>query len=161
LVLTSTAVLQVDPRTGKRTLLSGCQDSKCVGTGPSLTQAQSLALKGDGTIVVADISQETVLQIDPQNGDRLAILQPNTPPLPQDDQGNTSEGKAITITILPNDTDDQGANLLRIVAATQGTHGTVSIKDSLSLLYTPDPTFHGMDTFSYTVIDPLGAKATA
>jgi hypothetical protein len=48
-----------------------------------------------------------------------------------------------------------------IVAHSDGEHGTVAIDAEGALVYTPEPGFAGLDTFSYTVCDETGAETVA
>jgi len=68
---------------------------------------------------------------------------------------------ANTIDVLLND-DDVDGHTLTIIAVTSGAHGTVNITNGgTDLTYTPDPDFHGTDTFTYTVDDGTGLNDTA
>ena len=55
---------------------------------------------------------------------------------------------------------DADGNTFLITAVTQGAHGTVT-HQSTSVTYTPAATFVGTDSFTYTIIDTLGASTTA
>ncbi len=48
----------------------------------------------------------------------------------------------------------------RLTAVSQGTNGTVTFTAS-GVTYTPDPNFHGSDSFTYTVSDGHGGTDTA
>jgi VCBS repeat-containing protein len=63
-----------------------------------------------------------------------------------DDTSTTAEDTSVTIDVLANDID---ASSLAITGFTNGAHGTVTMVAS-QLVYTPDPNYHGTDTFTYT-----------
>jgi hypothetical protein len=70
------AVLQVDPLTGDRSVVSGCENAVCSsirGTGPALDTLFGIAVEtgGDNDIVVA--SSYALLRIDPATGDRTVL----------------------------------------------------------------------------------------
>ena len=63
-----------------------------------------------------------------------------------DDTATTAEDTAVSIDVFANDGD---AASLAITGFTNGAHGTVTMVAS-QLVYTPDPNYHGTDTFTYT-----------
>lgn len=91
----------------------------------------------------------------------VTVTVQNTTPVAVADSAETTEGIAVFIDVLPNDSDADG-DLLTIVAVSQGTHGTVAISGS-QVVYTPSVSFPipGTDMFTYTVSDDSGAEATA
>jgi uncharacterized repeat protein (TIGR01451 family) len=68
-------------------------------------------------------------------------------------------GSPLTIDVLANDTDANGDDL-SISAVTQPAHGTTAVVNG-QVVYTPDASYHGTDTFSYTVSDGHGGTDTA
>jgi hypothetical protein len=68
-------------------------------------------------------------------------------------------GTSATIAVFAHDTAVDG-NRLTLTAVTQGAHGTVT-RQSTSVTYTPETTFVGKDSFTYTIRDSQGASATA
>lgn len=80
----------------------------------------------------------------------------NAAPVANDDSAST-DGSAIIIAVLANDSDPDG-DALRIASVTQGSKGTVRINADGSLSYTPAHNFKRGDSFSYTITD---GKATA
>ncbi|TFH06805.1 MAG: tandem-95 repeat protein, partial [Candidatus Atribacteria bacterium] len=89
----------------------------------------------------------------------VTVLPGNDPPFAQDDSGNTNEDSPVTVAVLVNDSDRDGDNLA-ILSVTQAVHGTVRSLGE-NVVYTPNPDFSGLDTFSYTVTDGQGGTATA
>lgn len=83
----------------------------------------------------------------------------NDAPVAIDDEATTAEDEVVDIDVLANDVDpDPG--VLVVSAVTQPPHGTV-VNGGSSVIYLPEPGFHGTDTFTYTVRDPYGATDTA
>jgi len=65
----------------------------------------------------------------------------------------------VTILVLPNDSDPEG-DILSIESASQPLHGAV-ITSGTSIIYTPAPNYYGGDSFTYTISDGNGGRATA
>jgi hypothetical protein len=61
------------------------------------------------------------------------------------------------INVLANDTDAEN-DPLTVTAVTQGTHGSVVNNGDGTVSYTPEPNYHGSDSFTYTVSDPTGSS---
>jgi hypothetical protein len=80
-------------------------------------------------------------------------------PIAQSETASTTAGTAVSIVVLPTDTIPTGAPLT-ITAVTQGTHGMVTIVDT-SVTYTPEHSFAGTDSFTYTITAEQGATTTA
>ncbi len=79
-----------------------------------------------------------------------------------DDFARTSEGVPVTIDVLANDTDPNGATLSVLSFDTTGFNGgTVERTLEGQLTLTPRPGFEGFDRFEYTVTDPEGDTDTA
>ena len=83
----------------------------------------------------------------------------NDLPVANDDAATTSEGSAIVIAVLANDTDVDG-DTLSVSAVTQGSNGSVGNNGS-TVSYTPNANFNGTDSFTYAVDDGAGGTATA
>ena len=83
----------------------------------------------------------------------------NDPPIAQVDSATTDEDAPVTIDVLGNDEDPEDDSLA-VQSITQGTHGTV-MNNASNVVYSPNPDFHGSDTFSYTVTDGNGGTDTA
>jgi hypothetical protein len=66
-------VVEVNPSTGARTLISG----NCRGSGPALVMPATVAVEASGYILVTDVAAGTgnqrVLQIDPAAGNRIVL----------------------------------------------------------------------------------------
>ena len=74
--LPAPAVRRVDPRSGDRTLVSGCRDRDCipvVGGGLPLLVPGGIAVEADGSLIVTDVGLNAVLRVDPRSGDRTIV----------------------------------------------------------------------------------------
>lgn len=79
----------------------------------------------------------------------------NDDPVSEDDTANTLEDVSVMVFPLENDID-LDTDVLSVSEYTLPTNGTVTLVDSTSLFYEPDPDFNGQDGFIYTVIDGNG-----
>lgn len=112
----------------------------------------------------ADTDSFTVTVTDGHGGTAAALVTvviapaptaPNSAPTAGNDELNTAEDNAVTVsaaTLLTNDSDPEGGNL-PITAVSGGAHGTTSLAADGTVTYTPAANFHGTDTFTYTVTD--------
>ncbi|CAH9067825.1 hypothetical protein PSECIP111951_03909 [Pseudoalteromonas holothuriae] len=69
----------------------------------------------------------------------------------------TSDGSALVIDVLANDSDPEGTALSLVSAS--ATHGSVVVNIDNTLSYTPQSGFTGSDTITYVVRDEFGATA--
>jgi hypothetical protein len=99
--------------------------------------------------------------------DNLTILvvpdgPPNRPPVARDDSATVPPGQSVDIGVLDNDYDPDG-DLFHIIPNGVGTpsHGSAAADSSGDIEYTANPSFHGSDSFTYTIEDSHGATATA
>jgi hypothetical protein len=70
------AIRRVDPVSGARTLVSGCQNEACTsqrGTGPVFVGAFGLDFDADGDLVASDADARSVLRVDPVSGNRTVL----------------------------------------------------------------------------------------
>ncbi|HGS5148693.1 TPA: tandem-95 repeat protein, partial [Vibrio parahaemolyticus] len=74
----------------------------------------------------------------------------NYAPVAKDDIATTQEDTAVTIDVLPNDTDVDGDKLSIQSASVPETQGTVEIVDG-KLVFTPAKNYHGDAEITYTV----------
>jgi len=84
---------------------------------------------------------------------------PNQPPSAANEQVGTTPGTAVTINVLANDSDPNGDALL-ITIDSQPRHGTAVVQNG-QIVYTPQPGYVGMDSFTYIVSDGKGGTAQA
>jgi DNA/RNA endonuclease G (NUC1)/PKD repeat protein len=77
-------------------------------------------------------------------------------PVANNDAATTNQTKPVTINVLANDTDaDNTINPIPKIE-TNPTNGTTLINQDGTVTYTPNATFVGTDTFTYTVVDSDG-----
>jgi hypothetical protein len=90
----------------------------------------------------------------------IEVLSQPDPPVAGDDNVTTPEDTPVSIDLVANDNDPDGA-LVRssVTVVTQPQHGSVSVDENGLALYTPDMDFFGIDTFQYTVDDAEGATS--
>ncbi|MCB0122160.1 MAG: tandem-95 repeat protein, partial [Caldilineaceae bacterium] len=86
------------------------------------------------------------------------VLEP-TAPIVVADTATTTQGKAVTINVLGNDSAANGGTLT-ITAVGKPQFGTTTT-DGKSVTYTPNANFTGTDTFSYMVSDGTGGTSTS
>lgn len=70
------ALRSVDPATGDRTLVSGCEDAACTslrGAGPPFVDLFGVGLDAEGGILVTDGRLDAVLRVDRATGDRSLL----------------------------------------------------------------------------------------
>ncbi len=72
----------------------------------------------------------------------------------------TTQGDPVKIGVLNND-QNVDAGTARITSFTQPANGTVTLNADNTFTYVPDTGFSGVDSFSYTIQDLAGNKATA
>jgi VCBS repeat-containing protein len=89
----------------------------------------------------------------------LTVAGANDAPTPGDDAAALKLKRSVTISVLTNDTDPEG-NPFSIQGFTQPTKGTVK-KVGNTFVYTATGPLAGADSFTYTIVDSLGAAATA
>ncbi|HVK07445.1 MAG TPA: Ig-like domain-containing protein, partial [Gemmataceae bacterium] len=89
----------------------------------------------------------------------LTVTPVNDAPTPGDDAAALKLKKSVTISVLANDSDPEG-NPFSIQSYTQPMKGTVK-RVGNKFVYTSTGPLAGADSFTYTVVDSLGAAATA
>jgi len=83
----------------------------------------------------------------------VTVTEVITPPVAVDDTASGVENvNKINIDVLQNDSDPNG-DPLAVTNLTQPSNGSVSLKNNNTVDYTPDPSFFGVDTFTYTAND--------
>jgi len=76
----------------------------------------------------------------------------NGAPVGGDDEAETSQDTPVTLNVLANDSDPDGAPLT-VTGTSEPTHGAVVVNPDGTLTYSPALGFVGTDTFTYTVCD--------
>ncbi|HHX8464254.1 TPA: tandem-95 repeat protein [Vibrio diabolicus] len=90
------------------------------------------------------VSESTTVNVD--------VTPVNDAPVAKDDAATTQEDTAVTIDVLPNDTDVDGDTLSIQSASVSSDQGTVEIVDG-KLVFTPVENFHGDAEITYIVTD--------
>ncbi len=90
----------------------------------------------------------------------IAITPVNDAPVGAADGVVTPEDTAVTLDVLANDNDVDG-DTLTVSSTTTPANGTTAINLDETITYTPNASFNGVDTFSYTVIDGQGGTDSA
>ncbi|GAB2474763.1 hypothetical protein GCM10027265_25590 [Jatrophihabitans fulvus] len=78
------------------------------------------------------------------------------PPTAVDDRASTSEGKAVVIKVLANDSANYPNGTPEISGITRPKHGDFADAPGFELKYVPKKGFTGTDTFRYTIDTPYG-----
>ncbi|MGL6075738.1 MAG: Ig-like domain-containing protein [Fimbriiglobus sp.] len=84
----------------------------------------------------------------------------NTLPIAKNDSARTSQNRAVTVAVLANDSDADGQTL-RVISTAAPSKGSLVVNGDQTISYTPNTDFVGNDSFSYTVDDGVGGRATA
>jgi len=159
---TPTAILVDDP--GSRFAFTATGD---VSIGLDKFSRKTVVLTPDGPQIDLDQANDvtvkaptTVRKKDPlaKPPDRTAG---NHPPTPQRDDVRTRQDRAVSIDVLANDSDADGDPLVIVDATKAAPSGQVSVLNGTKVLFKPEPGFLGTVTFSYTVADPSGLRASA
>ncbi|EOK5797764.1 tandem-95 repeat protein [Vibrio parahaemolyticus] len=95
-------------------------------------------------ITSGGVSESTTVNVD--------VTPVNDAPVAKDDIATTQEDTAVTIDVLPNDTDIDGDTLRIDSASVPSDQGTVEIVDG-KLVFTPAENFNGDAEITYTVTD--------
>jgi hypothetical protein len=88
----------------------------------------------------------------------MTVRATNGAPVAVDDTGGTAANSSVTIDALANDSDPEN-DALTITAVAKAAKGTAEVAAN-RILYTPNETATGTDTFNYTVKDEFGAADT-
>jgi subtilisin len=92
----------------------------------------------------------------------LGLVPPvNHPPVATDDTATTPEDTAVSISILANDTDQDG-NTLHVTGVGTPAHGSAILDPSgTAIQYTPAAGYNGPDSFGYDISDGAGGTDSA
>jgi hypothetical protein len=88
----------------------------------------------------------------------VSVTVVNRPPVGSGDAASTSEGTAVRIPVLANDTDPD-ADPLTVTGLTSPTTGTAVLNMDGTVTYTPKKGFSGTATFTYKASDGLAQSA--
>lgn len=91
----------------------------------------------------------------------LAVVEPNSAPIANNDSAQTNANETVSIDVLANDSDPDIGQTIRIVdVPILPMHGQASIING-QINYTPDANYYGTDEFIYRIQDSEGAYASA
>jgi hypothetical protein len=91
-----------------------------------------------------------------RSNEATVTIQVNGRPIAGNDNG-TSQGEAVNIVVLGNDSDPDENNPLTVANLTQPANGTAVVQANNTVTYTPNNGFSGTNTFIYQARDNLGA----
>lgn len=95
----------------------------------------------------------------------VGVTQANRRPIAANDSASTPFNTSVSVNVLGNDTDADGDRLtITSVSTPLSSDGTTAGSATASggfIGFTPDATFSGITTFSYTISDGRGGTATA
>ncbi|OUJ35875.1 RTX toxin, partial [Vibrio parahaemolyticus] len=126
-----------------------------VGNEVKLTQAGVDAVNNDElNLKDLTISASVSDGVNPtaNDSDSLIVNRVNDAPVAKDDIATTQEDTAVTIDVLPNDSDVDGDKLSIQSASVPEAQGKVEIIDG-KLVFTPAENFHGDAEITYTLTD--------
>jgi outer membrane protein assembly factor BamB len=83
----------------------------------------------------------------------------NAWPVAGPDSATTAEDTAVDVNVVANDSDPDG-DPVKLRAVSTPAHGTATLVGTDSIHYVPAKDYFGTDTFTYTVVDEKGGKAT-
>jgi gliding motility-associated-like protein len=84
----------------------------------------------------------------------IIVTPVNDPPIAVNDNVTTPEDNPVTIPVLNNDSDPDGAlDISTVVVVSPPTNGTTTVNPDGTITYTPNPNFYGNDTLQYRVCD--------
>lgn len=151
-------------------------DSDVDGDSPTVASVSdpangSVVINQDGTVTYTpdtnfEGSDTFTYTIDDGHGEMdtatvtVTIGAVNDPPVASDDSASTDEDTSVDITVLDNDSDIDG-DVLSVVSASEPANGTTVVNANGTITYTPDPDFHGTDTFTYKIDDGNSGSDTA
>jgi VCBS repeat-containing protein len=91
----------------------------------------------------------------------VAVKPINDPPTAMADNAATVQSTPVVVQVLANDVDRDAGDVLSVLSASNGQHGTVVVNDNNTITYAPNSGYVGTDTFSYTIRDLYGSTAAA
>lgn len=86
--------------------------------------------------------------------------QDNLPPVAQDDAMFTPVGESVEVLVLDNDIDPQGSPLT-VIIGTPPSIGSAVVSTNNTIIYTPEPGYTGVVSFTYNVCNDFGLCSTA
>ena len=147
---------------------------KASNTGVDDEFGSAVTLSGDIVVVGAVAEGSNAIGV---NGDQVNNSAPgagatyvfglgtgdNKPPVADDQNTSTNEDAALTIVLTGSDTDGDSLTFAIDSGPLNGSLGTITpINDtSAEVIYTPDPDFNGLDSFTFSVNDGIAYSTPA
>ncbi|WP_305785344.1 Ig-like domain-containing protein [Symbioplanes lichenis] len=163
-VLTLTLPAGVTPSSGGACAVSG-QVVTCalgtIATGATVTthiDATAGNSAADPSTATATVTGKYADSVPASNTASIALAV-NRAPVAGADTGSTTNGVAVTRTVLSNDSDPDG-DALHVQSVNTPAHGGAVVNGDNTITYTPNLGFKGVETITYTVADPRGGTAT-
>ena len=147
-----TAQLVAEPQHGTLTLNANGSFTYVPASGYTGTDTFQYVAR-DG--VPDSMSEETTVTITVRRRDDPPPPPSNHAPFANHDSYTVAEDATLTVPasgVMTNDTDSDG-DALTAALFSGPAHGTVALSADGSFIYTPQPLFHGTDTFKYRVSD--------
>jgi gliding motility-associated-like protein len=142
----------------------------CLNSGPpSLPSVSNNSILGswNPATIATDKLETTTYTFTPDPGQcavavpvEVEIIQPNLPPVANNDEITTVMNIPVTIDVLVNDSDDSGIDAYRLEIIGFPLHGTWIIESDYTITYIPEDMYIGTDEFTYLIYDdgiPCGA----
>jgi VCBS repeat-containing protein len=131
----------------------------------------SVTINGDGTLTYTpDVdfngTDSFTYTVDDGSGGtgtatvKVTVSPVSDAPVAEGDSIATNKNTAVTYNVLGNDSDVDGDSLT-VTSVTDGANGTVTINEDGTLTYTPESSFSGTDSFTYTISDGQGGMDSA
>lgn len=102
----------------------------------------------------------TAASLDPTGFPGIVTGNENEDPTAEDEIAATTEGTAVTVDVLDNDSDPNG-DPLSVAVALSPSNGTATVNGDNTITYVPDSGFVGIDLISYAVEDGRDGFASA
>ena len=147
---------------------------KASNTGQDDLFSDAVAISGDTVVIGASDEDSNSTGL---NGDQVNDLAPNAgasyvfgtdtgdnqPPVANVQNTSTNEDIALTIILTGSDTDGDSLNFNIDTNPSNGSLGTITpvSNTSAEVIYTPDPDFNGLDSFTFIVNDGIADSAPA
>ncbi len=138
----------VPPTNGKLSLSNAATGAFTYSPNPDFNGEDTFTFKAHNDFMDSNVARVSV-NVAPVNDHPVAFA----------DQGTTTQRTSIMLDLLSNDRDLDG-DVLSISSVTQGRSGRATLLGK-QVQYTPNATFSGADTFSYTISDQKGGTASA
>ena len=91
----------------------------------------------------------------------VTVIGVNDAPLAANDAASTTQGIAVSGSVLGNDTDVDAGTTLTATLGASPANGAVTLASNGSFTYTPNANFSGTDSFTYTASDGTSASNVA